>query len=400
MAKPIAFTSHFPVDLSLHTGEFEGSAEKVTPMKEETVQAFGNLAYDFVWQTTTEQSMADMFRNYLKEVWDYSNVGRDEGTVRYLMDAIAKTEFGKPYQCSVGEQVVYMYDFILGKNKVPLALHILEDKPSFKRNDLVELDLGDREDKPYVLLAFCEEKEQSKPKVLVQVGKEYSEALKEYLSEGKVVQKEQTVTAGLVAPKKMLADATTATQVAQKYTSTTACNICVRAALYLMKNDPALFPTSGSGYHNPTNEFISEEIEGYITPDGKAIRIKEDFDNLAGKPKLNERFEWIEKGAEETYQAYFKRLQDQADVGQIVIGVMLNSSYDEGHIVMITPGGLIEIEKNASDLFPASYLSRKIEKVLRVLECGGEERKIQAPLYLRVDGKGATKRMKWFKYTK
>lgn len=170
------------MDFGLHTGEFDGTDEKVAPMKEETVEAFGNLAYDFVWQTMTEQSLSDKAANWLKEVWDYSNVGRDEGTVRYLMDAIAKTEFDKPYQCSVGEQVVYMYDFILGKNKVPLALHILEDEPSFKRNDLVELDLGGSEDKLYVLLAFCEGKDQSKAKVLVQVGEEHVDQVREYFT--------------------------------------------------------------------------------------------------------------------------------------------------------------------------------------------------------------------------
>ncbi len=398
--KPLVFSPPYPVDLSLHTGEFEGTDEKAASMEEEAVKAFGNLAYDFVWQTMTEQSVADKFENYLKEVWDYPSVGKDEGGVRQLMEGIAKTAFGKSCTYPVEEKVIYMYDFALDGKKVPLALHILEDEPSFKRNDLVELDLSDSEDKPYILLAFCEGKNQSKAKVLVQVGEEYSEALKEYFSEGNVVQKEQTVTAGLVAPKKMLADASTAIEVAQKYTSTTACNICVRAALYLMKDDPALFPTSGSGYHNPTSKFISEEVKGYIAPEGRAIRIKEDFDNLAGKPKLNERFEWIEKGAEETYQAYFERLQDQADIGQIVIGVMLNSRGDEGHTVMITPGGLIKIDEKTTEEFPLSFLSRGIKDVLRVLECGGTLRETKGPLYLRVDGKGATKRMKWFKYLK
>ncbi len=183
--EPIVFTSDFPVDLSLYTGEFDDVGEKAAPMNEETVQAYTNLPYEFVWETMTEQGVVDKTSNYVKEVVDHPNVGRDEGTVRYLMDAIAKTAFGKSYTYPMEEKLVYMYDFKLGKNKVPLALHILEDEPSFKRNDLVELDLGGSEDRSYTVLAFCEDKDPTKAKVLVQVDEEYAEAVKDYFASDK-----------------------------------------------------------------------------------------------------------------------------------------------------------------------------------------------------------------------
>ena len=180
--KPHVFTEDLPVDLSLHTGEFDAVADEAIPMEEEKVQAYGNLAFDFVWQTMTEQSIIDKATNWFKEAWDYPAVGRDEGTVRYLMEGIAKTNFGVLYKCPTNEKIIYMYDFVLDDKKVPLALYILEDKPSFKRNDLVELDLGNSEDKPYVLLAFCEDRDQSKPKAMVQVANEYAEAVKKYFT--------------------------------------------------------------------------------------------------------------------------------------------------------------------------------------------------------------------------
>ncbi len=47
--------------------------------------------------------------------------------------------------------------------------------------------------------------------------------------------------------EQILADAETATQIGSKYTSGTACNICIRAALYIIKKDSA----SKSSFHCP-----------------------------------------------------------------------------------------------------------------------------------------------------
>ncbi len=109
-------------------------------------------------------------------------MGREEGLVRYLMDATAKAEFGKSPKYAIGKKVIYTYEFDLDKKNVPLALHILEDNPSFKRNDLIELDLGSSEEKPYAVLAFCEDKDPTKAKMLVQVEKEYVDQIKKYFT--------------------------------------------------------------------------------------------------------------------------------------------------------------------------------------------------------------------------
>jgi hypothetical protein len=199
--------------------------------------------------------------------------------------------------------------------------------------------------------------------------------------------------------KKILEDAKTATQVASKFTTGTACNICVRSALYIIKKDSALFPETGSGFNDPNNGFVSREIKGYITPDGRAFYIKSDFDNLSNKAKLNERFVEIPKTEQEDLEAYFQRLQNEADKGIIIIGVMLNSRGTQGHVMMITPGGLIKIN-DKEQAWGKSFVSRGINKVPRVLECGGKARENEAPLCRNVDRRGAQERLKWYKYKK
>ncbi|HHU87484.1 MAG TPA: fibronectin type III domain-containing protein [Peptococcaceae bacterium] len=199
--------------------------------------------------------------------------------------------------------------------------------------------------------------------------------------------------------EQIIEDTKTATQVASKYTSGTACNICVRSALYIIKNDSVLFPETGSGYNDPNNGYVSREIQGYITPDGRAIYIKSDFDNLSNKTKLNERFVEISKTETEDWAAYFQRLQNDADKGIIIIGVMLNSSGTVGHVMMITPGGLIEINEQ-EQAWGRSFVSQGINNVPRVLECGDTDRENEAPLCRNVDRRGAQERLKWYKYTK
>nr|HQH40167.1 hypothetical protein [Bacteroidales bacterium] len=202
-----------------------------------------------------------------------------------------------------------------------------------------------------------------------------------------------------VDTKQILEDAKTATKIASKFTSGTACNICVRSALYIIKKDSALFPETGSGYNDPNNSFVLRIIKGYITPDGRAIDIKSDFDKLSVKPKLNERFVEICKTEHEDWVMYFQRLQNEADNGKIIIGVMLNSNGTVGHIMIITPGGLKKINEH-EQTWGYSFVSRGIEKVPRVLECGHTDRENEAPLCRNVDRRGALERLKWYKYTK
>ncbi|MGE0089782.1 MAG: fibronectin type III domain-containing protein [Bacteroidales bacterium] len=195
-----------------------------------------------------------------------------------------------------------------------------------------------------------------------------------------------------------------ATKIATEYTTNndnkTACNICVRSALYLLKKEPALFPTGGSGFNDPENNYISREVKGYITPEGQAIKIKEDLDDLV-KPELIERFIEIEKNEQESWADYLKRLQDEADMGEIIVGAYKDKNGDGAHTVMITPGGLIDIDTD-TEKWGENFtrIGREINKVPRILECGGSEREIMAPICLRMDYTGVTERMTWYKYIK
>ena len=180
-----------------------------------------------------------------------------------------------------------------------------------------------------------------------------------------------------------------------------ACNICIRAGLYILKNDSALFPKIGSAYHDPNNNFIARTLKGFISGDGRAPDIKADFDDLPSNNELYARFEEIPKTESETWQDYFIRLQQRADNSEIIVGVMLTSSGASGHVMMITKGGCITITKKTEN-WGESYTreDRGITLVPSVLECGQGERKTEAPLCLNVDYTGATERLKWYKYKK
>ncbi len=180
------------------------------------------------------------------------------------------------------------------------------------------------------------------------------------------------------------------------------CNICTRNALYLIKNDPALFPEESAydNYRDPNNNYKTTKLLGYITTPGLASNIKFDLENLGSKQDLSERFEEITKETDEEWNAYFLRLQNDADNGAIIIGAMLNSSGTQGHVMMITPGGLVTINEQKTLGYGDSFITREINKVPRVVECGGKTRDFKAPLCTNVDFKGATQRLKWYKYKK
>ena len=179
-----------------------------------------------------------------------------------------------------------------------------------------------------------------------------------------------------------------------------ACNICVRSALLLLKNETALFPATGSMHYDPYNSYKVVYKKGHISGNGQAAYIKADFDNIANRAPLRERFVEQKKSTQDSWSSYFKKLQDEADRGHIIIGVMLDRKGISGHVVMITPGGLVEINEK-TQRWGDSYTTQGITKVPRVLECGGEGlRENEAPLCLNVDRKGAQERMKWFKYIK
>jgi hypothetical protein len=178
-----------------------------------------------------------------------------------------------------------------------------------------------------------------------------------------------------------------------------ACNVCVRYALLLLKSDTVLFPITGSMFYDPYNNYIGVSKKGHISGDGRAAYIKADFDNIKNRAPLNGRFTEQKKLAQDNWIDYFQKLQDEADRGHIILGVMLCSDDITGHIVMITPGGLIGINQT-TEKWGRSYTSEGINKVPRILECGKGWRENEAPLCGNVDRKGAQERMKWFKYIK
>ncbi len=220
--------------------------------------------------------------------------------------------------------------------------------------------------------------------------------------EGYWIAKSALIWTDIVNEEDFLKETENATKVGTQYVgneTSVACNICVRAALVLLKEDPSLFPLTGSGYHDPYNGYKSKEIYGFITHPGQAKEIKEDFDVISTKSNLSARFTEIAKKTDEDWETYFTRLQSKADAGAIVIGAMLSSSGASGHVMMITPGGLVNID-DKTNKWGDSYVrkDRNILKVPRVLECGTGARNNGAPLCRNVDYIGATKRLIWYEY--
>ncbi|MEM0941953.1 MAG: hypothetical protein AAGI25_19505 [Bacteroidota bacterium] len=170
-----------------------------------------------------------------------------------------------------------------------------------------------------------------------------------------------------------------------------------------MKEDPTLFPEEGSAFYDPKDAFQESYVKGHITNPGRAKNMKLDFDVISTKLELDVRFKEIKKKNDEGWEVYFKRLQDKADNGGIVFGAMLNSNGSSGHVMMITPGGLINIGKeegeDPEEKWGLSFTDQSIDKVPRVLECGTGARENEAPLCRNVDRRGAQQRLKWFEYT-
>jgi hypothetical protein len=220
--------------------------------------------------------------------------------------------------------------------------------------------------------------------------------------EGYWIAKSSLIWTDLIEIGNFLNETENATKVGTKYTgneTSVACNVCVRSALLILREDPALFSKEGSAFYDPANAFKVSYPKGYITNPGQAKNIKEDFDVVTTKVDLNGRFTEIIKKNDEDWEAYFKRLQDQADAGGIVIGAYISSDGSSGHVMMITPGGLVDINKNVPKWGESfSREDRGINKVPRVLECGSNSRDNEAPLCKNVDYNGAINRLKWFQY--
>lgn len=70
-----------------------------------------------------------------------------------------------------------------------------------------------------------------------------------------------------------------------------------------------------------------------------------------------------------------------------------------GHVVMITPGGLIDIDEYTLK-FGSGFVINGIDKVPRILECGDLNRNNEAPICTQMDITGVQNRLTWFRYIK
>jgi hypothetical protein len=197
------------------------------------------------------------------------------------------------------------------------------------------------------------------------------------------------------------------------------CNLCTRAALLNLKNDPVLFPAAGSYVFFTYDPVTDPVIKGEISGDGSATAIVNDFQDYQNNA-LKTYFTEELKFANETYEQFWRRLQDKADNGEIIIGV-----YKPKHVFMVVSGGMIKVVNNANhttdwkldeqykqspnidqgDKYGFCFALKNVESVPRILECGANVKSDRAPLYANMDYKGVTNinvpdNLRWFRYIK
>ena len=131
-----------------------------------------------------------------------------------------------------------------------------------------------------------------------------------------------------------------------------ACNNAVRAFLYHHKSDAILFPETmpskaddfryGSGLAGPNDATV---LKGEISWDGTADKMWDDFDGDGND--LTGSFTEIAKNSTETWNAYFDRLQKEANKGTVIVGVVHsdNRAASRGHVVALIPESLCESDQ-------------------------------------------------------
>ena len=175
VSEPRIFTDNLPVDLNLHTGEFDNT----TIQNDEATEAYSNLAYDFVWQTMTEQDWGFKALNYLKEAWMYTNVGHDEKMVGRLLQDILDGKAAQEFSYVHDKDIIYSYGVGMEGSDDPATMAVFSvqrEGLTPKRSDLVDFIVD--EDKLYTVLAFCTDQNKTKPQLLVQLANEHVAAFK------------------------------------------------------------------------------------------------------------------------------------------------------------------------------------------------------------------------------
>ncbi|MDL2330425.1 hypothetical protein LJC62_00190 [Odoribacter sp. OttesenSCG-928-A06] len=194
------------------------------------------------------------------------------------------------------------------------------------------------------------------------------------------------------------------------------CNICVRNALYELKNETVLFPKGGSF------KFLDEKndpyIRGLISGDGMAEDIITDLDNYE-TTGLNDYFVEEKKAENESYEEFWGRLQDLTDKGEVIVGAYAYESRDRisYHVFMLVSGGKVQVVDNLSnflkrrkgesipidiykgDLWGLSFAKNGVKNVPRILECGIGVKSSNAPLYATMGYDGILT-TKWYRYIK
>jgi hypothetical protein len=161
-----------------------------------------------------------------------------------------------------------------------------------------------------------------------------------------------------------------------------ACNNAVRAFLYHHKSDAVLFPETmpgkaddfryGSGLEGPNDNTV---LKGDISWDGTADKMWDDFDGNGND--MTGTFTEIAKNSTETWNAYFDRLQKEANKGTVIVGVVHsdNRTASRGHVVALMPKSLCSGDQ-------------------RVLEDWNGEAEVYLPCALEAGGD--FKKIKWF----
>jgi hypothetical protein len=197
--------------------------------------------------------------------------------------------------------------------------------------------------------------------------------------------------------------------------SNPACNVCTRAAFYYITGDPVLFPRKGSclDEFSKCNSSNPNFKRGVINNEGSATDIVSDLTKYETND-LKDYFIEELKLETETYEEFWKRLQDKTDQGTIIIG-----TYKTNHVFMVVAGGIYEVINNIDhtekgfllheykenpiieqgDKYGFSFAVRGIKKVPRIIECGETVKAENAPLYANMDHSGAIQ-IKWYSYIK
>ena len=166
-----------------------------------------------------------------------------------------------------------------------------------------------------------------------------------------------------------------------------ACNICTRAAVYIStgSGNKVLFPKDGSHLGDTSSPYL----KGSINNPGKANNIYDDL-----KDGFVVQWNFVDDMSGEDYPD-FEQLQDDANDGEIIIGTWRNPGSGSGHIVMMVPGDSEPHPNGDTDTEYQLNNGNAIE-FPKILECGANHRENLTPAYDNISI-AKLKVMRWYK---